>query len=155
MATIQTPAFLCLKMQLGMRPSTSALIGKERRFGSISGWFTGRRGLRRTRRRLRRENGVGQFARILAAINGVIFHTLPTLVFRRFSPGLITACVFVCPVVVTAYVSASREGLISVHSLVISTVIGTISMFTPVVFARLNRQRMITKRANQAPPPSL
>lgn len=83
----------------------------------------------------------------LAAINGVIFHALPTLVFRRFSPGLITAFVFVCPMVVGAYASASREGLISVHSLVVSTVIGTIAMSTPVVFARINRQTI--KKPNQ------
>jgi hypothetical protein len=76
----------------------------------------------------------------LAVINGVIFHALPTIVFRRYSPGLFTAIVFVCPSAVSAYASASQADLISVNSIVISTVIGAAAMFTPVVIGRLSRQ---------------
>lgn len=72
----------------------------------------------------------------LMVINALFFHILPTVVFRRFSPGLITALVFFLPVSVALYYGAYQDGVLTARALIISIMGGVLVMAYPVVLLK-------------------
>ena len=75
----------------------------------------------------------------LAMINAVFFHLGPTIVFRRYSPGLVTALLLVAPASVIAYLAASRAGLLTPTIFALSSLLGAFAMAVPLVYSRLRR----------------
>ena len=69
----------------------------------------------------------------LALINAVFFHIGPTVLRRRFSPGLITAVVLFVPVGAWAYVGAYLDGALTAKAAVVSAVSGALLMAYPFV----------------------
>jgi hypothetical protein len=69
----------------------------------------------------------------LALINAVFFHIGPTVLRRRFSPGLITAVVLFVPVGAWAYVGAYFDGALTVKAAVVSALSGALLMAYPFV----------------------
>jgi len=70
-------------------------------------------------------------------INALLFHVIPTIVSRRFSPGTLTAVVLFLPVAILAYKSAMSVRVISPNTLILSALIGACIMFYPIVLQKL------------------
>ncbi len=80
-----------------------------------------------------------QFSLIYASlmvINALFSHLLPTIVTRRFSPGLITALLFFLPLAGWIYVGAYQDGVLSTRTAVLSTLGGAATMVFPVALIR-------------------
>tara|TARA_R110000868_G_scaffold84822_5_gene238928 strand:- start:10347 stop:10814 length:468 start_codon:yes stop_codon:yes gene_type:complete len=80
------------------------------------------------------------FALIIAAlmlINGLFFHILPTLVQRKFSPGVITSVVLFLPIGIWAYCGAYCDQVLTWPVLIISLVLGGLLMASPFIFFRV------------------
>ncbi len=73
----------------------------------------------------------------LALINAVFFHIGPTILQRRFSPGLITATLLFLPIGIWAYVSASADGVLSWWVTLISVLGGALLMLYPIVMIKV------------------
>ena len=43
------------------------------------------------------------FLPALQLINGLFFHVIPTIIWRRFSPGVITSCLLFFPIAILTY----------------------------------------------------
>lgn len=80
------------------------------------------------------------FALIIPAlqlINGLLFHIFPTIVQRRFSPGVITSVLLFLPIATWAYVGANLDGVLTRWVFIFSLVFGGLIMATPIVFLKL------------------
>jgi Protein of unknown function with HXXEE motif len=73
----------------------------------------------------------------LALINAVFFHIGPTVLQRRFSPGLITAVVLFAPVGGWAYVGAYFDGALTARAAVVSPLGGALLMAYPFVLFKI------------------
>lgn len=73
----------------------------------------------------------------LQLINGAFFHVLPTLLYRRFSPGLFTACTLFFPIGIWVYWGAWSDGVLNIAVFVGSWLLGFAVMATPFVFLKL------------------
>lgn len=73
----------------------------------------------------------------LQLINGIGFHLLPTLLQRRFSPGVITSTFLFLPVALWAYYGAWADGVLTVVQALLSFVIGAIIMTSPFAFLKI------------------
>lgn len=73
----------------------------------------------------------------LMLINATFFHVLPMVRTRgRFSPGAFTAVLLFYPVAVGLFVSAAREGALSVVAAAGSIAIGALLMAFPVMMLK-------------------
>lgn len=73
----------------------------------------------------------------LQLINGLFFHLIPTIYYRRLSPGVITACLFFFPVGLWAYWGALTDGILSWSVLIASLTFACLLMTAPFVFLKL------------------
>ena len=74
----------------------------------------------------------------LMLINATFFHVLPFLAFKgRFSPGVGTAVLLFYPIAIWAYYGAYVDGVLSFQTLILSLVIGTALMASPVIMLKL------------------
>ena len=73
-------------------------------------------------------------------VNAILFHILPTIVTRIFSPGVITAVVLFLPVGTWAYWGALRDGVLDTAAIVVSGVLGFILMLFPIVLQMTKRK---------------
>ena len=69
----------------------------------------------------------------LMAINAVFFHILPSLVRRKYAPGLITAVVLFLPLAAVIYVTAAQDGVLTTRALIISTLGAALTMAYPIL----------------------
>ena len=65
-------------------------------------------------------------------INAVIFHIIPVIRYRKFSPGIITAVLLFLPVITFSYYYAWQNGA-TTQDVLISIVAGAILMFYPII----------------------
>jgi hypothetical protein len=79
-------------------------------------------------------------------INATLFHVLPTMTTRVYSPGLATAVALFYPVGVWAYYGAWLDGALSVQAGILSGVSGALLMATPVVLLRVKTWTMFAYR---------
>ena len=77
----------------------------------------------------------------LMVINALLFHVLPTIAKRVYSPGLATALVLFLPVAAWVYREAWRAGALTVASGTVSSLIGAALMATPIVLIRIRHRR--------------
>ncbi len=66
-------------------------------------------------------------------VNAVLFHIIPVLATRIFSPGVFTAVVLFLPVAGWAYYGAWQDGALTLLSGVVSGVAGFLMMMFPIV----------------------
>lgn len=72
-------------------------------------------------------------------VNAVLFHILPVLITRIFSPGVITATLLFLPVGTWVYYSAWQDGALSISAAVVSGVLGFVMMLFPIVLQMTKR----------------
>ena len=77
-------------------------------------------------------------------VNALIFHLLPVLVTRIFSPGLFspglcTAMILFLPVTAWLYWGAWQDGVLSVGAVLFSGVMGFLLMLFPIVLQKTKR----------------
>lgn len=72
-------------------------------------------------------------------VNAVLFHIVPVIVTRIFSPGLFTALVLFLPVGSWAYWGAWRDGVLTAGAVAISGVVGFLLMMFPIVLQKTKR----------------
>ncbi|WP_068467942.1 HXXEE domain-containing protein [Candidatus Protochlamydia phocaeensis] len=80
------------------------------------------------------------FALIIPAlqlINGVGFHILPTLVQRRFSPGIITAILLFLPISIWSFYGAYQDGILTVQATILSFIFAGLLMASPFIFMQI------------------
>ena len=61
-----------------------------------------------------------------------VFHLVPVIKSRRFSPGLFTALVLFAPIAALTYYGASIDHVISIKSIAFSTLFGVMFMAYPI-----------------------
>ena len=69
-------------------------------------------------------------------VNAVLFHIVPVLVTRIFSPGLFTALALFVPVTAWLYWGAWADGVVTWEALAISGVAGFALMLFPIVLQK-------------------
>lgn len=69
-------------------------------------------------------------------VNAVLFHIVPVLVTRIFSPGVITAVLLFLPVTTWIYYEAYLDGVLSFSTVAVSSVFGGLLMFFPIVLQK-------------------
>lgn len=72
-------------------------------------------------------------------VNAILFHILPVLLTRIFSPGVITATLIFLPVGTWVYYSAWQDGALSAGAAAISSVLGFVMMLFPIVLQKTKR----------------
>jgi len=72
----------------------------------------------------------------LMVINAIFFHLAPTLIYKRYSPGLLTALILFMPLGGGLYYSASQDGVLTGRALLFSTLGGVLVMAYPVVLMK-------------------
>ena len=83
------------------------------------------------------------FGLIIAAlmlINGLFFHILPTIVKRRFSPGVITAVILFLPIGATSYYFAYLDGVLTWFNAGLSLIFGWLIMATPFILQAVQKR---------------
>ena len=78
----------------------------------------------------------------LMLINATLFHVMPTVASRVYSPGLATAVVLFYPVAIWAYYGAWQDGVLSVRVGVLSGLFGALLMAAPIVLLKVRSHRM-------------
>lgn len=78
-------------------------------------------------------------------VNAIIFHIVPVVVTRIFSPGLFTAVVLFLPVASWTYWGAYQDGVITVWAVVISSILGFLLMLLPIVLQLTKRRPMFSQ----------
>lgn len=76
----------------------------------------------------------------LALINAVFFHIGPTVIKRRFSPGLITAVILFLPVGSWAYIGAYLDGALTARAAVVSALGGALLMAYPFMLFKIRKR---------------
>jgi hypothetical protein len=80
----------------------------------------------------------------LMFINGLFFHILPTLIKRKFSPGVITSIIFFIPLSFLTYYEAFKLNILDITLFIISFIGGCLVMFFPV-FLQLIKKKYISR----------
>jgi hypothetical protein len=83
------------------------------------------------------------FGLIIAAlmyINGIFFHILPTILQRKFSPGVITSILLFIPISSWIYYGAYLDGVLNILTLITSLILGALLMAAPIIFIKLNNK---------------
>lgn len=73
----------------------------------------------------------------LMLINATLFHVLPTVATRVYSPGLVTAVVLFYPIGGWVYYSAWRDGVLTLTNGVLSVLLGAVIMASPIVLLKI------------------
>lgn len=74
----------------------------------------------------------------LMLINATFFHVLPFLTTKgRFSPGLATAVLLFYPISIWAYYGAYLDGVLSAFTLILSFIVGSVLMASPIIMLKL------------------
>ena len=81
----------------------------------------------------------------LALVNAIVFHVLPTVVNRRYSPGTVTAIVLFLPVGTWTYWGAFEDNVLNVQNVVISVIGGIVLMAYPVVLIKRRDKKKVSK----------
>jgi hypothetical protein len=71
------------------------------------------------------------------AVNATVFHVLPLIRTRVFSPGVVTAILLFYPLVFWSYYGAWRDGVLNIWVGLISGVLGIVLMACPVVLLKI------------------
>ena len=69
-------------------------------------------------------------------VNAILFHIVPVIVTRIFSPGVITAVLLFLPVAIWIYYEAYLDGVLSLSTVAISSLSGALLMFFPIVLQK-------------------
>lgn len=69
----------------------------------------------------------------------LLFHVLPVLVTRIFSPGLFTAVILFLPVTAWLYRGASQDGVLTTGAVLVSSIMGFLLMMFPIVLQKTKR----------------
>jgi hypothetical protein len=78
----------------------------------------------------------------LMLINATIFHVLPTIRTRVYSPGLATAVALFYPVAIWTYLAARADGALTTAGLLLSVVGGAALMASPIVLLKIKHLPM-------------
>lgn len=73
----------------------------------------------------------------LQLINGLFFHVIPTIVLRKFSPGVITSCLLFFPIAILAYWGAWVDNVLNKTVIILSLFFGSLVMALPFIFLKL------------------
>jgi hypothetical protein len=79
------------------------------------------------------------FALLLPAlqwINGLFFHIIPSLIQKRISPGVVTACVLFLPISTYTYVGAWKDHVLTWDVFILSFIFGALVMASPFIFLK-------------------
>lgn len=75
-------------------------------------------------------------------INATLFHVLPTIARRVYSPGVATAVLLFYPVAAWTYYGAYADGALTPITVLISTLLGAALMATPVALLKIKGRPM-------------
>lgn len=78
----------------------------------------------------------------LMLINATLFHILPVVLTRVYSPGIATAIVLFYPVAGWTYYGAWADGVLTVRDVVLSVLFGAALMAMPIVLLRIKGKRL-------------
>lgn len=73
----------------------------------------------------------------LQIINGLFFHVIPTIVWRKFSPGVITSCLLFFPIAILAYWGAWVDNVLNKNVVILSLLFASLVMALPFIFLKL------------------
>lgn len=73
----------------------------------------------------------------LMVINAIFFHILPTIIKRKFSPGVLTSIFLFLPLSYIAYYEAYKQNLFSIQLLFITISGGIIIMLYPIFLQKI------------------
>jgi uncharacterized protein with HXXEE motif len=71
------------------------------------------------------------------AVNATVFHVVPVIRTRIFSPGVVTAVAMFYPVAAWSYYSAWEDGVLTVGTVIGSAVAGIVMMAYPIVLLKI------------------
>ncbi len=74
-------------------------------------------------------------------VNATVFHILPVVRTRIFSPGVVTAVVFFYPVAAWSYYEAWEDGVLSAWTAICSLILGVLMMAYPVLLLKIRHMR--------------
>lgn len=78
----------------------------------------------------------------LMVINATLFHVVPTIAKRVYSPGLATAMLLFYPLAAWIYYGAWQDGVLTTSAIILSTVFGAAIMATPIILLRVKSKAM-------------
>lgn len=90
----------------------------------------------------------------LMVINATLFHVLPIVTTRVYSPGIATAVVLFYPVAGWVYYGAWMDGVLTTTAGVLSGVFGAVLMATPVVLLKVKGRKLFDYNAKKHSEPS-
>jgi hypothetical protein len=73
-------------------------------------------------------------------VNGLVFHVGPTLLQRRFSPGVITAVLLFLPIGIWSYYAAYVDRALTLGVGAVSAVGGAVLMAYPLVLLQIKKR---------------
>jgi hypothetical protein len=82
-------------------------------------------------------------------INAILFHIVPTVKTRIFSPGLFTAIILFLPIGSYCYVFAADDGVLTGSAVMISATLGFLIMMMPIVIQKTKNRPMFRKFADR------
>lgn len=78
-------------------------------------------------------------------VNAVLFHIVPVIVTRIFSPGVFTAVLIFLPLTGYIYYTAHLDGVLTTSALVLSSVGGLVLMLFPIVLQKTKKNSMVRR----------
>ncbi|MGD9721222.1 MAG: HXXEE domain-containing protein [Pirellulales bacterium] len=91
----------------------------------------------------------------LMLINATLFHVLPTIITRVYSPGLATGVGLFYPVAAWAYYGAWADGVLTINAGVLSGVFGAGLMATPIVLLKIKSRESFAYRTPRHAEPAV
>jgi hypothetical protein len=77
----------------------------------------------------------------LMIINAVLFHILPFILAKKYSPGLMTAVLLFLPLGVWLFYAADKDGVLSMKTTLTAFILGAGFMAYPVLLLKLKDMR--------------
>jgi hypothetical protein len=77
---------------------------------------------------------VGLFMPALQLINGVFFHLIPSIIFRRLSPGIFTSFFLFLPLGILCYWGAWVDKELTIKVVILSFTLASFAMIFPFLF---------------------
>jgi hypothetical protein len=102
-----------------------------------------------------RETWFGLAFPALMLVNATLFHVLPTVTTRVYSPGLASALALFYPVAGWAYYGAWVDGTLTAKAAIISGVLGAGLMATPIVLLKIKGRKAFDYGREQIKPPGV
>lgn len=78
----------------------------------------------------------------LMLINATLFHVLPIIRTRIYSPGVATAVLLFYPVGIWSYYGARKDGVLTTSAVVLSFVFGAALMAMPIVLLKVKGKKL-------------